>query len=63
MYAIEIYVQCPVEHNELSADAVSSELLVENIVSQALLEVFEAVYVTKVIVRVIKGKYDDISIF
>lgn len=38
MYAIEIYVQCPVEHSEVSTDATSTELLIETIVSQALLE-------------------------
>lgn len=63
MYAIQIYVQCPTEHCEVSTDAVSTEMLVENIVSQALLELFEVVYVTKVIVRVIRGGYDDDSIF
>jgi len=63
MYAIEIYVQCPAEHCEVSTDAISTELLIENVVSQALLELFEAVYVTKVIVRIVRGEYGDLSIF
>lgn len=63
MYTIEIHIQCPAEHSEVSDDATSTELLIENVVSQALLELFEAVYVTKVTVRIVHGEYSDLSIF
>src|ERR1700681_4799683 len=51
MYCIQIYLQCSDEHTEVFPDdPETTELLVENIVSQALLELFEAVYVEEVVV-------------
>jgi hypothetical protein len=60
MYTIEIHVLCPAIHSEvLPTDVISIELQIENIVSQALLELFEIVSVTKVIVRFIQGEYEN----
>ena len=60
MYTIEIHVLCPDSHSEvLSTDVVSIELQIENIVSLALLELFEKVFVTKVMVSFIQGAYED----
>ena len=52
MYTIEIYLQGSDKHSEvLLDDPEMTELLVENIVSQALLEIFEVVDVEGVIVH------------
>lgn len=60
MYKIEIHTLCPAIHSEvLPTDVISIELQIENIVSQALLELFETVYVTKVIVRFIQRDYEE----
>ncbi len=51
MYSIQIHLQCSDEHTEVfPGDPETTELLVENIVSQALLELFEAVNVEEVVV-------------
>ncbi len=63
MYAIEIQVQCPTEHSEVSDDLNATELLVENVVSQALLELFETVYVRDVTIRIVRREYSDLSVF
>lgn len=51
MYFIKIYLLGCNEHTEvLPGDWETTELLVENIVSQALLEIFEVVNVEEVVV-------------
>lgn len=51
MYSIQIHLQGSDEHTEVfPGDLETTELLVENIVSQALLELFELVNVEEVVV-------------
>src|SRR5260370_10635467 len=63
MYTIEIRIECPSGCCEvLPNDVNTAELLVENIISQAMLELFETVIVKQVIVKFnqLEVKHDEV---
>ena len=62
MYTIEIYLRGSDKHSEvLPDDPEATEMLVENIVSQALLEIFEVVDVGRVVVHFSPSEYFQIT--
>jgi hypothetical protein len=62
MYTIEIYLRGSDKHSEvLPDDPEATELLIEDVISQALLELFEVVDVEGVTVRFWPSKYSQIS--
>lgn len=61
MYSIEISVRASKHSEVLPDDAETTELLVENIISQALLELFEVVDVEGVTVRFRPSAYSQSS--
>jgi len=57
MYTIEIRIRCPDGSQELFPDSVeATELMVESIVSQALLELFEVMKIEEVSIQLAPGK-------
>lgn len=60
MYSIEAHILCSDDHDEmLPIDMQAVELQIENIVSVALLERFETVYVTNVTVKLLRREHED----